>query len=325
MADFTPQTPEEIRLERQIDNLLRDDMKVFIPFLEDDKVTDISVPDSGELVVSKFGEGRIFTGIQVPSYIVERILKATSSILGRTIDFNSHLPILEGIIPKYNARITGLTRINCNRYELEIRKPSKIIYSLENYVESKRMTESQYEEIINTIQKRGNIIISGTTGSGKTTMTNAIIKKMAEFTPKDNFLLIEDTLELQCDAIFKRNINIYKEDAHLAVEAAMRLSPDRIIFGEVRTGIVMRALLDAWRTHSGNCTTMHATDGTSTLLRIKSMIGTEDIDMANHLSEVIALIVHLKKGLNGPVVDELFHVNDDTDDFLAGIVSNNLG
>ena len=77
--------------------------------------------------------------------------------------------------------------------------------------------------------------------------------------------------------------------------------------------------------HPGNVTTLHANDGKSTLLRIKSMLGTEDIEMANHLSDVISLVVHLKKGTHGPVVDELFHLSDETDDFLAGIVQNNLG
>ena len=59
------ETAEELKKQRMIDNLLRDDMKLFIPFLEDDKVSDIAVVDSGELIITKFGEGRIFTGINI--------------------------------------------------------------------------------------------------------------------------------------------------------------------------------------------------------------------------------------------------------------------
>ena len=91
------QTAEELRKERMIDNLLRDDMKQFIPFLEDDSVTDIAVVDSGELIITQFGKGRVFTGIQIPPYITERIIKATSSIIGKPLELNSGFPLLEEI------------------------------------------------------------------------------------------------------------------------------------------------------------------------------------------------------------------------------------
>ena len=211
-SNFSAKTPEELKQERMIENLLQDDMKVFIQYLEDDSVTDMAVTDSGELIVTYFGKGRVFTGIDVPSYIVERILKATAAILGKSIDFNSRFPVLEGVIPKYNARVTGLTRHNCCRYELQIRKPAKLIYTLEDYVESKRMTQEQYDEVVKTIKDRGNIIISGSTGSGKTTMTNAVIKKMSEFTPDDNFYIIEDTPDLQCDAKMKTILEIHNRE-----------------------------------------------------------------------------------------------------------------
>ena len=326
MDNAPVQTAEELRKERMIDNLLRDDMKQFLPYLEDEKVTDIAVVDSGEMIVTRFGSGREFTGIQVPPYITERIIKATSSIIEKPLDLNSGFPILEGVIPKYNARITGLMRPNVINPELQIRMPCRNIYSLEQYVEDGRMTSEQYDVIVNVIEQRGNIIVSGSTGSGKTTCTNAIIKKMVEFTPNDNFYIVEDTPELQCEATMKTTLWIPKSYAAKAVEESLRFSPDRIIFGEVRSGVVMRELLDAWLTgHPGNVTTLHAKDGKSTLMRIKGMLGTEDSEMANNLSDIISLVVHLKKGTNGPVVDELFHVSEETDDFLAGLVQNNLG
>ena len=174
-------TAEEIKKERMLDNLLNDDMKEFLPYLEDDSVTDIAVVDSGEIIITQFGKGRTFTGIFVPDFIVERIIKATASLLGRPLESYTGFPILEGRIPKYNARITGLMQPNCIRPELQIRKPPKEIYSLENYVESGRMTQEQYDIIVQTIKDRKNIIVSGSPGSGKTTCTNAIIKKMDEY------------------------------------------------------------------------------------------------------------------------------------------------
>ena len=318
-------TPEELKKERMIDNLLNDDMKDFLPYLEDDSVTDIAVVDSGEIIITQFGKGRTFTGIYVPEFITERIIKAASSLLGRPLNSYTGFPILEGRIPKYNARITGLMQPNCIRPELQIRKPPKEIFSLENYVQTGRMTEAQYEKIVESIRERKNIVVSGSTGSGKTTCTNAIIKKMVEFTPDDNFYIVEDTPELQCEARMKTMLQIDVADAEKAVKESLRFSPDRIIFGEVRTGNVMRELLDAWKTgHSGNVTTLHANDGETTLLRIKGMVNKYDREMAEHLSEVIQLVVHLKKTPEGIRVDELYDVSESTDDFLAGLIQNNL-
>lgn len=318
-------TAEELKKERMIENLLRDDMKDFIPYLDDDKVTDIAVTDSGEIIVTRWGEGRVFTGKKVPSYITERIIKATSFIIGKPLDSFTGFPVLEGVIPKYNARITGLMPPVVMRPELQIRKPPKNIYSLEQYVESGTMTKDQYESVVKNLKLRKNIVVSGSTGSGKTTFTNACIKKMVELTPDDNFYIIEDTGELQCQARMKTMLTIAKSDAAKAVEESLRFSPDRIIFGEVRTGNVMKELLDAWRTgHSGNITTVHANDGASTLLRIKGMVQNFDRELADHLSEVIHCVVHLKKQDNKVRVNEIFDVTESTDDFLAGIIQNNL-
>ena len=170
--------------------------------------------------------------------------------------------------------------------------------------------------ILAAIKERKNIIVSGSTGSGKTTCTNAIIKKMTELTPTDNFYIVEDTPELQCTAVMKTMLWIPKEYAQKAVEESLRFSPDRIIFGEVRSADVMLALLDAWRTHAGNVTTFHAIDGASTLLRIKSMVR-QDEYTAEHLSEVINLVIHLRKTADGIRCDEIYHVTKETDDLLV--------
>lgn len=322
---MSEKTAEEIKKERMIENLLRDDMKDFIPYLDDDKVTDIAVTDSGEMIVTRWGEGREFTGKIVPQYITERIIKATSFLIGKPLDSFTGFPVLEGVIPKYNARITGLMPPVVLRPELQIRKPPNNIYSLEEYVESGTMTEVQYKSVVQNLKLRKNIVVSGSTGSGKTTFTNACIKKMVELTPDDNFYIIEDTGELQCQARMRTMLKIAKSDAAKAVEESLRFSPDRIIFGEVRTGNVMKELLSAWQTgHSGNITTIHANDGASTLLKIKGMVQSFDRELADHLSEVIHCVVHLKKQDNKVRVNEIFDVNEATDDFLAGIIQNNL-
>lgn len=317
------QTAEEIKRERMLENLFND-MRDLIPYLEDELVTDISIEDSGELIISRFGQGRVFTGKIIPSFVVERIIKGTSAIIGRPLNSYTGFPLLEGVIPKYNARITGLLQPNTLRPELQIRLPPRKVFSLEEYVSSGIMTEGQYETIVEAIKRRSNIFVSGTTGCGKTTLTSAILKKMNELTPDDNFYIVEDVPELQCLAKMKTMIWISKEFAAKAVETAMRWSPDRIIFGEVRTLEVLLELLDSWLTHSGNVATFHATSGEQTLLRIKAMLGSRYAGIADHLSDYFQLVIHLRRTKEGIRVDELYHVTEDTDNFLAGIFNNNL-
>ena len=323
-AEFV-RTAEEIRKQRMLDNLLNDDMRAIVPYLKEKNVTDIALPDSGEIIVTRFREPRDFTGIVLPDYIVERIIKAAAAISGRPLDVYSGFPILETNIPVYNARLTALMEPNCCRPELQIRKPPEIIYTLEEYVEHGEMTQAQYDCIVSFIKNRANIMVSGATGSGKTTLTNAILHKMVELTPEDNFYIVEDTYEIQCKARMKTRLVVPKEFTYKAVEEALRFSPDRIIFGEVRNAVVCRSLLEAWETgHAGNVTTVHANNCKVTLLKIKSWLGSDMSFMAEHLSDVIQLVVHIKRTIEGIHVDELYPLSDETDNFLAGIVQHNL-
>lgn len=318
-ADFV-RTAEEVRKQRMINNLLNDDMRILIPYLKEKTVTDISLPDSGEIIISRFRQPRDFTGIVLPDYIVERIIKAVAAISGRSLDVYSGFPILEANIPVYNARLTALMEPNTCRPELQIRKPPEIIYTLEEYVEHGEMTQAQYDCIVGFIKNRANIMVSGATGSGKTTLTNAILYKMVELTPKNNFYIVEDTYEIQCKARMKTQLVVPKELTYKAVEEAKRFSPDRIIFGEVRNALVCRSLLEAWEDGSdGNVTTVHASNCKVTLLKIKSWLGSDMSFMAEHLSDVIQLIVHIKRTIEGIRVDELYPLSEETDNFLAGI------
>jgi len=313
---------EQEKQDRLLSNLFAD-MKEIMPYLEDDSVTDIAVPDSGEIIVTKFGKGRIFTGIVLSDVTVTRIILATAAIIGRKLESLSGFPVLEGIIPKVNARITGMLQPNLVRPEISIRKPPKTIFSLESYVDNAYMTKEQYNTVVEYIKERKNIVVSGSTGSGKTTFTNAVIKKMVELTPDDNYYIVEDVPELQCNARMKTMLWIPKELAEKAVQESLRWNPDRIIFGEVRNGKVMTELMEAWNTgHSGNVTTIHADNALSTLQRIKGLLGNGS---EINISDTIHLIVHLRKTSEGIRVDEVMPVKKETDSFITMIEQNKLG
>lgn len=311
--------------QRFIDNLFND-MKEIIPFLDDETVTNISILDSGEIVVDRFAQKRFFSGIICDEATVRRIIYATASILERQIDLQEGFAKFEGIIPRYNARIQGLLPPSVLRPQVSIRKPPSVIYSIEEFVEQGRLSIDFYNIIIEHIENRKNILIGGGTGSGKTTFLNAIIKKMEELTPDHNFYIVEDVPEIQCRASLKTMICVNPKHAAEAVRSALRMFPDRIIFGEVRYGEVANELYKAWNTgHEGNATTIHADNCISMLTRFKSLLREVIIGELPNITEGIHLCIHLQKTKNGPVVDEVLSTAGiETESFIEALEMHNL-
>lgn len=308
-------TAEEEQRDRMISNLLDDDMSDLTPFLDEKDVTDVSVCDTGRVIISRFGHPRQFTKMVLPEFVVERIIKACSSVTGKPLNSYTGFPVLEALLPKYKARMTGILPPTSVRPILEIRKRPEKIYSLEEYVSHGQMTKEQYDRLCAAIKDRRTVLVCGGTGSGKTTCTNAVIKKMCEYTPLDHFYIVEDTPELQCMAEYRNMLCVSKQDACRAVEESLRFTPDRIIFGEVRTGDVLTALLESWKTgHSGNVTTFHANSAKAAIMRMREMAEhAGGLDTVNHLSEVIQLIVHLRRTPDGIRMDEMIEVDEAMD------------
>lgn len=323
---ITAQEAAELERQKRLIRNMMGDLEPIKSYLDAPAVTDIAIQDSGEIIISRFGEGRIFTGKQVAELVTLRIIKSVAACVGVKVEAYSSLPKLEAFIPHYNARITGLLPPKVIRPSVSIRKPSTRIYTLEDYVANGQMTQEQKDVIEDAIRTEKNIVVAGSTGSGKTTLTNAIIKKMQEFTPKSNFYIVEDVPELQCSARMKQSIYSDKHTAWEAVEEALRFNPDRIIFGEVRNALVMVALATAWNTgHKGSVTTIHANSCLATLSRIKKLlISGGDRSTADELSEIIHLVIHLTKTDDGIRVDEIMEVSSDTDNLLSVMEANGL-
>lgn len=326
VGKMTSQESAEFERHKRLIRNMLGDLGPIKAYLDDPEVTDIAIQDSGEIIISRFGQGRIFTGKQVGELVTMRIIKSVAACVGIKVEAYSSLPKLEAFIPTYNARITGLLPPKVIRASISIRKPPTRIYTLEDYVKNGQMTQEQKDVIEDAIFKKKNIVVAGSTGSGKTTLTNGIIKKMEEYTPWSNFYIVEDVPELQCSARMKQSVFSDKHTAWEAVEEALRFNPDRIIFGEVRNAMVMVALATAWNTgHKGSVTTIHANSCLATLSRIKKLlISGGDRSTADELSEIIHLVIHLTKTDDGIRVDEIMDVSSDTDNLLSVMEANGL-
>jgi type IV secretion system protein VirB11 len=284
---------ELILRERHMTNLLSD-LEKLIPFFETKSITDIYVYGQGNVYVEDFFKGSYDTGVVLSPSERLRIIYSLSSVVDSPID-KWLRPTLESIIPKYNIRTTAIIDPWLASPEITFRRPAEKIHTFENYLQQEKISQELYDKIISHIENRSNIVISGATGSGKTTFTNACIEKMCEFTPDERIYIVEDTPELQCRSPFKTQLYIRKEQAVTAIQTALRWTPKRIIFGEIRSGEVAVELLEAWNTgHPGNVTTIHADIAASTIPRIEGLLRQKIMGQLPDLAESIHLIVHLK-------------------------------
>jgi type IV secretion system protein VirB11 len=289
---------------RRMDNLLSD-LSPLLPFFENGGVSNVYVYGDGRVEVDEFGRGVYDAGFALSPLDRLRIINSLASISGTPIDVWER-PTLESIIPQYNIRTTAIVPPWTEAPEITFRRPAEKVWTLEEYVREERLSEALYKKICTHLASRGNIVVSGSTGSGKTTFCNALIAKMAELTPRERFYIIEDTPELQCRARNTTRLYIRKEQAVAAIQTALRWTPQRIIFGELRSGEVACELLEAWNTgHPGNLTTIHADSASSTITRIEGLLRQKLSGALPDLSWTIALIVHLSARPGaGPFVDE---------------------
>jgi type IV secretion system protein VirB11 len=277
---------------RQMENLLGDIAKL-VPFFETKTVTDVYVYGDGRVQLNDFEAGVIQTDISLGRTERLRIINSLASVSDIPIDRWAR-PTLESIIPKYNVRTTAILPPWAESPEIAFRRPADKIFTLEEYLAQGRMTEALYEKIVSHIERRSNIVVSGSTGSGKTTFTNACIEKMIEFAPDERIYIVEDTPELQCRSRNKTQLYIRKEQAVAAIQTALRWSPKRIIFGELRSGEVAAELLEAWNTgHPGNITTVHADNAASTIPRIEGLLRQVILGQIPDIGDAIGLVVHL--------------------------------
>lgn len=324
-AEQTASAREE-KARRVYDNFL-EDLGILREYFEDKSITDIKVIGTGEILYEKFAVGKVFTGKFMPPQQVKGIILSAASMLDLPIDYSTGLPKLEAVLPKpYNLRFTGMLPPAVENAQIAMRRPASKIFTLEEYLANGQMTKEDYDLICTYIKERKNILVGGSTGSGKTTFTNAVLKKMVEYTPNDSFYIVEDVPELQCAARDKTFVSVTRKCAAEAVRTALRWTPNRIIFGEVRYGEVADELIKSWNTgHTGNVTTIHADTATSMITRMQDILAEVITGVLPDLTQVIHLCVHLTKVPGGPPkIDEVMPISAGSKSFFNMLRNENL-
>lgn len=289
---------DNTRFTERLDFLFQD----IKPYLIDDDVCEIMVNDDSKVWVDTFSKGLIYTGKILTNDIVSNIILQIANHSHKIC--NKDNPLLEAEI--LNMRFQGfLSPDIVKNSSFCIRKHAKKIFNLDDYVQNKTMTKYQKEIIIQAIYNRKNIIVAGGTGSGKTTLVNALLFEIAKL--NNRIIIIEDTKELKCDAENKLALISTKTTSmEDLLRATLRSRPDRIIVGEVR-GSEAFTLINAWSTgHKGGISTVHSNSAFHTLTRIETLVGFgTDKVQPSIIVDAIDVIIYIKKTPTGRVIEEI--------------------
>jgi type IV secretion system protein TrbB len=278
----------DVKLRRELGDQL-------LGLLADERTEDIVLNPDSSLWVKQMGEGFVRLGQMLPV----RAASALGTIAAwRGTVLNHEHPILETELPIDGSRFEGITAPVVRQPVFAIRLRPRKIFTLDEYKVGGILTEKddplnryccgndfpasvrglKHAEIIRTaVVERKNILIAGSAGSGKTTLTNSILRELARLTPHDRVLVIEDTTELQCSVANYVDLHTAGHITMIdCLRACMRLQPRRIVVGEVR-GAEAHAVLKAWNTgHPGGIATIHANDALSSLTRLESLLTQSD-------------------------------------------------
>ena len=277
------------------------------PLLKDHSVNDIIVTTFKQVCVERGGKIEMTpVRFRDDAHLI-RIINKMVVAVGRRIDESS---------PIVDARLSDGSRVNAvippvavDGPLLSIRKFAKIPYDLARLVAVGTITPEIQVVLEAMVRGKLNILISGGTGSGKTTMLNAM---SAVIDNRETIVTIEDAAELQLQQPIVRRMETRPPNAegrgHVdqrqLVVTALRMRPNRIIVGEVRGGEAFDMLQAMNTGHEGSMSTIHANTPRDALARLEQMIGMAEIDMAPRavraqIASAVHVVFQLTRGADG--------------------------
>jgi len=266
-------------------------------FLADSTITDIMVNNKDEIYIERQGKiyltNKKFTTNEYVRTVIERILAP----IGRRIDES---------VPMVDARLADGSRVNAiipplslTGPSLTIRKFRKERFEVEELVKIRTLNSAIAEFLKACVLSRQNIIVSGGTGSGKTTMLNILSSFILD---NERIVTLEDAAELRLSQehwvrLESRSANIEGKGAVTIRDLfrnTLRMRPDRIIIGECR-GVETLDMLQAMNTgHDGSMTTIHANSTQDVLVRLDSMILRSVVELpVRAIREIVASAINL--------------------------------
>jgi type IV secretion system protein VirB11 len=271
---------------------------------DDTGVVEIMANPDGRVFVERLGSGISPLG-EIDASRVQSLLGLMADYLHTTVSRDR--PIVEGAMPIefLRSRFAGAIPPMVEGASFSVRLPARSVYTLDQYVEAGIITAAQLDILSDAVLSRKNILVSGGTGSGKTTLSNAIIDRISKLSDiGTRIVIIEDTRELQCTA---PNVVQFLTDDDAGIDMTrllkltLRYRPDRILVGEVRDKAAL-ALLKAWNTgHPGGIATLHANNPEAALLRLDQLCQEAGVPAQQTLiHEAVDIVLQIARDPNHP-------------------------
>jgi len=278
-------------------------------------VVEVMVNDCGRVRLDTIDRGRIETAYTMPSGSTEAIIRLVANHIGETVSDDQ--PLIAGTIPLTGERFQGVMPPLTTAPNFTIRKKPNTVFSLNDYVAGGTMTSDQAAMLRQAVAERKNIIVSGGTSSGKTTLVNALLSEPA--LTRDRVVLIEDTRELQCNACDQIQLLTKRTEPKITmrdlVQTTLRMRPDRIVVGEIRDGAGALEMLKAWNTgHDGGLGTLHANSGSDALHRLEDLLSEVVVNVPYRLiGQAVDLVVHIRRTPEGRRIEDVVTVSGHQD------------
>ena len=277
------------------------------PLLQDPTVNDILVNRADQIYVERAGKLQP-TDIKFRDEThLRKIIEKIVSAIGRRVDESS---------PMVDARLSDGSRVNAiipplalDGSSISIRKFSKDKLQIEDLVAKRSLTPEIADLLKGIVEARLNILIAGGTGCGKTTILNIL----SSFIPSDERIItIEDSAELQLrqDHVVRletRPPNVEgrgEVSQRELVKNTLRMRPDRIVLGEVRSGECLDMLQAMNTGHDGSLTTIHANTPRDALTRVETLVAMAGLNLAtkalrHYISSALDVVVQMTRLSDG--------------------------
>lgn len=276
-------------------------------FLRDKEVTEIMVNNPSTIFVEKFGKIHKTAKTFIDENHLLRIIDKIVSKIGRRVDEAS--PYVDARLPDGSRVNIIISPLALNGPVMTIRKFSADPFTIDDLIRMETCSRKLSDFMKACVKGRINILISGGTGTGKTTLLNVV----SSFIPNDERIItIEDAAELQLNQthvirLESRPPNIEGKGAVVIrdlVRNALRMRPDRIVVGEVRGGEALDMLQAMNTGHDGSLSTVHANSPRDVLSRLETMVLMAGVELPvrairEQISSAINLIIHMSRLKDG--------------------------
>lgn len=277
------------------------------PLLNDPDISEIMVNGPNQVYVEKNGRLELTEVVFRDNDHVMNIIDRIVSPIGRRID--ESMPMVDARLPDGSRVNAIIPPLSLNGPVITIRKFSRDPFTVEDLINFGTLTPQMAEFLEACVRARLNIVVSGGTGSGKTTTLNVLSSFIP---PTERIITIEDAAELQLRqphviTLESRPPNIEGKGAVTIrdlVRNALRMRPDRIIVGEVRSGEALDMLQAMNTGHDGSLTTGHANSPRDMLSRLETMVLMAGMDLPvrairEQISSAIDLIIQQSRLRDG--------------------------